>query len=512
MNRAHKMKTASGKMIVTFLLIAVQIVWFVLLFNQVVHIAGWVSSCFQGLSVVLAMYIVNKDDVAAYRMGWILLILIAPVFGGIIYLIWGDKRSSIFMRRKIDRGVEAVEPFVHQDEEVEKSFSEELPRAAGCAHYLSDYCGFPVWRNTEVKYYPLGDDQYVDMLEELKKAEKFIFVEYYIIAQGAMWSAILDILRQKAAEGVDVRVIYDDFGCLSSLPNNYNKYLESLGIKCLRFNPLVPLVAVVMNNRDHRKMLVIDGNVGFTGGLNLADEYINIKKRFGYWKDSGVMLKGDAVWNLTAMFLDIWYAFRHCREDVSSFGPTQRISSVGYVQPFYDSPFDYETITVNLYTDIITRARDYVYIFTPYLGISDDMSFALRNAARRGVDVRLVIPGIPDKPVTYRITRSYTIPLLRAGVRVYEYTPGFIHAKCYVCDDETAIVGTGNSDYRSLYLQFECGVMFSNCEAVLDLRRDAQQVFAVSHEVTLDERVKKGIKGLLIRALDSVLRVLAPLF
>lgn len=499
-------------MVVTFLLIAVQLIWFILLFNQVVRIAGWISSCFQALSVVLAMYIVNKDDVAAYRMGWILLILIAPVLGGIAYLIWGDKRASIFMRRKIDSGVEAVEPFVRQDENVESAFVKKLPRAAGCAHYLSDCCGFPVWQNTIVKYYPLGDDQYVDMLEELKKAKKFIFIEYYIIGHGTMWRSILDILKQKAAEGVDVRVIYDDFGCLSSLPSHYDKFLESFGIKCLRFNPFIPFVAVVMNNRDHRKILVIDGNVGFTGGLNLADEYINVIKRFGHWKDSGVMLKGDAVWNLTAMFLDIWYAFRPCKEDVSSLKPTQSFLSEGYVQPYYDSPFDYETITVNLYTDIITRAKDYVYIFTPYLGLSDDMSLALRNAARRGVDVRLVIPGIPDKPITYRITRSYTIPLIRAGVRVYEYTPGFIHAKCYVCDDETAIVGTGNTDYRSLYLQFECGVLFSNCEAVIDLRRDAQQVFSVSHEVMLDERVKKGVKGLFIRALDSVLRVLAPLF
>ncbi len=516
MNGSGKKKTASGRMIVTFLLIIMQIVWLILLVNKASNNMDWLSNIFQILSIVMALYIVNKDDVTAYRMGWVLLIVIAPVFGGLIYLIWGDKRASIFMRRKIDAGMEGIQEYLSQKPEAEQAFRRAMPRAAGCAHYLSHRCGFPVWQNTAVKYYSLGDFQFPDILEELKKAKKFIFVEYFIIEEGLMWDSVLGILREKAREGVDVRIIYDDFGCLSKLPNGYDKELETMGIKCLRFNPFIPVVAVVMNNRDHRKMIVVDGNVAFTGGLNLADEYINHRSRFGHWKDSGLMLIGEAVWNFTAMFLQMWNAFRPGDKDIEQYMPHEeyegQFEADGYVQPFCDSPFDYEAVTVNLYTDMISRAKDYIFIFTPYLAISDEMSMALRMAAKRGVDVRMAIPGIPDKKLTYRITRSYTIPLLRAGVRVYEYTPGFLHSKSYVCDDETAIVGTVNSDYRSLYLQFECGVLMSGNEAVLDVRDDALETFEVSHEVTFEERIKTGFFGYLERAFDSVLKILAPLF
>ena len=516
MNGSGKKKTTSGRMIVTFLLIMMQVAWLFLLVSKVSNNMGWISNVFQITSIILALYIVNKDDVTAYRMGWVLMIIIAPVFGGLMYLVWGDKRSSIFMRRKLDRGMEGIQEYVIQKPEVEQAFRKAMPRAAGCAHYLSDCCGFPVWQNTSVKYHSLGDYQFTDMLRELKNAEKFIFIEYFIIEEGVMWNSIFDILCEKVQQGVDVRVIYDDFGCLSKLPTGYDKNLEAMGIKCLRFNPFIPIIAVVMNNRDHRKMLIIDGNVAFTGGLNLADEYINHKRRFGHWKDSGLMLRGQAVWNFTAMFLEMWTAFRPENINVEQYMPHEeyegQFAADGFVQPFFDSPFDYETVSVNLYTDIIYRANDYIFIFTPYLAISEEMSTALRTAAKRGVDVRLVIPGIPDKKLTYRITRSYTIPLLQAGVRVYEYTPGFLHSKSYVCDDETAIVGTINSDYRSLYLQFECGVLMSGNQAVLDVRDDALRTFEVAHEVTIEEREKTGLFGYLERAFDSVLKLLAPLF
>lgn len=515
MDSSNKLVT-SGKTIVTILLIVMQVVWLVLLVNKVSHTNGLLSGVFQFLSIIMALFIVDKDDVAAYRMGWVLLIIIAPVFGGLVYLIWGDKRSSIFMRRKLYKGAESIQGRIHQDPEVTEKFAEAMPRAAGCARYLSS-CGFPVWQNTQVKYHCLGDYQFTDMIEELKKAEKFIFIEYFIIEEGLMWNSILDILREKIAAGVDVRVIYDDFGCLSKLPSNYHKKLESMGIKCLRFNPIIPIIAVVMNNRDHRKIMVVDGKVAFTGGLNLADEYINAKCRFGHWKDSGVMLKGDAVWSFTAAFLAMWNSFRpgeigNIEDYMTPKEIGEKFGDDGFVQPFSDSPFDYETITVNLYTDMISRAKDYIYIFSPYLAISDEMSIALRTAAKRGVDVRIVIPGIPDKRITYRLTRSYTVPLMKAGIRIYEYTPGFIHSKSYVCDDETAIVGTINSDYRSLYLQFECGVLMSGNQAVLDVRDDALRTFEVAHEVSLEERVRKGLPGLFWSTFDAIIKVFAPLF
>lgn len=515
MDSSNKLVT-STKTIVTILLIAMQVVWLLLLVNQVSQVNSLLSGIFQFLSIVMALYIVDKDDVAAYRMGWVLLIIIAPICGGLIYLIWGDKRSSIFMRKKLHKGKVGISEYLKQKPEVSDAFSEAMPRAAGCAHYLSG-CGFPVWQNTQVKYHSLGDYQFADMIEELKKAEKYIFIEYFIIQEGIMWGTVLDILREKAANGVDVRIIYDDFGCLSKLPNDYHKKIERMGIKCLRFNPIIPIIAVVMNNRDHRKMMIVDGKVAFTGGLNLADEYINQRFRFGHWKDSGLMLKGDAVWNFTVMFLEMWNAFRPGEVgNVENYIPEQKseenLEAEGFVQPFSDSPFDYETVTVNLYTDMISRAKDYIYIFTPYLAISDEMMMALRTAAKRGVDVRIVIPGIPDKKLTYRLTRSYTIPLMRAGIRIYEYTPGFIHSKSYVCDDETAVVGTINSDYRSLYLQFECGVLMSGNQAVLDVRDDALRTFEISHEVTMDERIHNDFHGYIARTFDALIKIFAPLF
>lgn len=507
---------SSGKTLMTILLITMQIIWIVLILERVTQRYDWISGLVQLLSILMAIYIVGKDDVVAYRIGWLLIILAAPVIGGFVYLIWGDKRSSFFMQKKLNRGKEVTKDYVNRNYEILRAFREKMPRASGSAKYLSD-CGFPVWQNTKLKYHSLGEYQFEDMITELRKAESFIFLEYFIIREGHMWNTILDILSKKAANGVDVRIIYDDLGCLYNLPHDYYKKLERMGIKVIRFNPVIPLVVIVMNNRNHRKMIVIDGKVAFTGGLNLADEYINRQFRFGHWKDSGLMLKGDAVLNFTIMFLEMWNSFRPGElEDKEKYlqidAHNEDNVSEGFVQPFGDSPFDNETVSVNLYIDMISRAKDYIYIFTPYLIMSDEMSNALRMAAKRGVDVRIVIPGIPDKKITYRLTRSYTMPLLRAGIRVYEYSPGFLHSKSYVIDDETAIVGTVNSDYRSLYLQFECGVMMSDCEAVLEVKDDALRTFEVAHEVTIEERNRKTLLGFAGRGFDAIIKLFAPMF
>ena len=510
--KGSKKAFSSGKTLITVLLIIVQIAWIILLLQQVTQISEWVSGFVQLISLIMAIYIVGKDDVAAYRMGWVILIIIAPVIGGFLYLIWGDKRSSVFLHKKLDKGKDGIGNYVNQDEQIMKSFRDKMPRSSGTAKYLSD-CGFPVWQKTIVKYHSIGEYQFADMIEELKKAKNFIFMEYFIIREGHMWNTILDILREKASTGVDVRLIYDDFGCLTNLPHDYDKKLGKMGSKAIRFNTIIPVVAIAMNNRDHRKLMIIDGNVAFTGGLNLADEYINRWVCFGHWKDSGLMLKGEAVFNFTLMFLEMWNAFRPGElEGLETYMPNEKYPSEGFIQPFYDSPFDNETISVNLYIDLITRAKDYIYIFTPYLIIGDEMTNSLRMAAKRGVDVRIVIPGIPDKKITYRLTRSFSTPLIESGIRVYEYSPGFLHSKSYVIDDETAIVGTINTDYRSLYLHFECGVLMSNCEEVLDVRDDALRTFEVSHEVTMEERTKKTFFALLGRGFDAILKIFAPLF
>ncbi len=506
----------TSRMLLTFALVAVQIVWFYLLLMRFVNYAGWISTVFQILSLIIALYIINKDDVPAYRMGWILIIMVIPLFGGLMYLLMGDKRPAMAMQTKLHHGDKIHRQLLIQDGELRQGLELEGTRALGVFEYVSEKVNYPYWTNTSVKYHNLGEWHFADMLVELKKAKRFIFLEYFILQPGVMWDSILDILKQKVEEGVDVRLIYDDMGCLRKIPSKYYKTIEKMGIKCMVFNRLVPLVSVVMNNRDHRKIMVIDGNTAFTGGINLADEYINKTVKFGHWKDSGVMLKGAAVWNFTCMFLDMWNSFRSTDKDFDCFKPQPEelasIASDGFVLPFSDSPLDGETVSVNVYIDILYQAKKYVYIFTPYLAISDELHLALCFAAKRGVDVRIVLPGIPDKKIAYRLTRSYYHPLMTAGVRLYEYTPGFIHSKSYVCDDELAVVGTINMDYRSLYLHFECGVLMYGSKVIEEIKQDALNTFEVSHEVQWEDNNKGPFLNFLGGLFDSVLRVFAPLF
>ena len=513
----HKLiKFLSSRFSVTLIIIFVQVAWIALMFLRFVSYSEIISTGFKVLSIVMALYIINKADVPAYRMGWILLIMVLPLFGGLLYLLLGQKRPARYMRRRLEKGMKDHDLMTVQNPEIAEELKEHAPRVAGLSSYISNFARFPVYKNTMVTYHPLGENQYEDMLAELKKAKKFIFLEYFIIEEGEMWNSILDILSKKVEEGVDVRVIYDDMGCLRKLPSTYYKNLEKLGIKCLVFNPFIPIISLVMNNRDHQKIMVIDGNTAFTGGINLADEYINHKIRFGHWKDTGVMIKGEAVWNFTVMILEMWNSYNPIDEDFSVFKPCEEhegdFVSDGFVQPFGDSPLDGETVSVNVYFDILAQAKDYVYIFTPYLAISDELHIALCAAAKRGVDVRMVLPGTPDKKIAYRLSRSYYLPLMEAGVRIYEYTPGFIHAKSYVCDDETAVVGTINMDYRSLYLHFECGVVMYECAAIAELKKDALKTFEVSHEVSIQERKRTKMSRLYGGLIDSILRVFAPLF
>ena len=378
----------------------------------------------------------------------------------------------------------------------------------GQVQYISNYVGYPIYDNTEIKYFPLGEDVYPVMIEELKKAKKFIFLEYFIIGKGKMWQGILDILEQKVKEGVDVRVIYDDVGSISSLPNKYDRFLESKGIKCVVFNKLKPIIAVIMNNRDHRKIMVIDGNVSFSGGINIADEYINKKEKYGHWKDNGIMIKGEATWNFTVMFLKIWNAYREDDDTFEKFRPTIKdVKADGYILPYGENPLDDEIVGENIYLNIINQAKKYVYIFTPYLIIDSEMLSAITLASKRGVDVRIVTPGIPDKKIVFTLTRSYYKMLKKDGVKIYEYTPGFLHSKVFVCDDDIATVGTLNLDYRSLYLHFECGIYIYESKVIEEIKRDALDTMEKSHLVSDKESNAGFIKSIF----QAVLKLAAPL-
>ena len=382
--------------------------------------------------------------------------------------------------------------------------------AVGQIRYLERYASCPAYTNTRTEYFPVGDLAFVRMLEELEKAERYIFLEYFILQEGECWNAILDILERKAAAGVEVRLIYDDFGCMFTLPRTYNDQMAARGIQCRVFNRLVPVLTLRMNNRDHRKLCIIDGKVGFTGGMNLADEYINRRVRFGHWKDSAILLRGEAVWSMTVMFLSMWDYCSGWEEDFDLFRPESmpRLPGSGWVQPYTDTPLDHEKVGQAVYLNMISRARDYIYITTPYLIVDVATNTALCNAAKAGVDVRIITPHIPDKRSVFEVTKAHYPPLLEAGVKIYEYTPGFIHAKQCVCDGETAVVGTINLDYRSLYLHFENGVFLYDCEAIKDIRADFDGLFPVCQEVT--EEYRSG-RSAVLRIGQCILRLAAPL-
>lgn len=492
-------------------IILVEIIWILTVLFKMSDFSIEITVALNIISALVVLWIINKEDNPAYKIAWIISILIFPIFGGLLYLAMGNKKPSKKLRKKLDRIYAKTNKYLVQNKDIIKEIENLDERVAGQVKYLSNAANYPIYKNSKIDYYSIGEDTFKVLIEELKKAKHYIFMEYFIIEKGRVWNTILEILQEKAKAGLDVRLIYDDFGCLALLPYGYDKELEKIGIKCIPFNPVIPILSVAMNNRDHRKITVIDGHTAFTGGINLADEYINEKERFGHWKDTGVMIKGEAAWSFTVMFLQMWNGLRPTDISLNKFMPKvhheEEFISDGYVQPYCDTPLDEEIIGENVYINILNQARKYVYIFTPYLIIDNEMITALTLAAKRGVDVRLVTPGIPDKKIVYKVTQSYYLQLLKAGVRIYQYTPGFIHAKSYVCDDEIATVGTINMDYRSLYLHFECGVYLYKSSVISDIKKDAIETMRRSREVTLED----CNVGLVTGVFRAVMRAFAPL-
>ena len=502
------LKKVFSRTVVTALLIVIQVAWLAALLLQLGNSLPAIQTVLRILSLVAILFVIKSDMNPSYKIGWVLLIAVLPILGGLMYVIFGNKRPTKYMREMLRAQLEKSAEYLGTQE----SITGELDGgAAGLFKYLEGSAGYPTAKNTTVRYYRVGEEMYADLLPELEKAEKFIFLEYFIIRPGEMWDGVLEILKRKAAAGVDVRIIYDDMGCIDILPANYNATLEGWGIRTMAFNRFVPAVSLVMNNRDHRKITVIDGKVGFTGGINISDEYINVKERFGHWKDTGLMLKGPGVFNLTLMFLEMWNAFNKDGDGYAEFIPDsfEECGSAddGYVLSFSDSPLDNESVGESVYTDMLYQAKDYIYITTPYLAIDSELQTALCMAAKRGVDVRMITPGIPDKKLVYRLTRSYYPTLLRAGVKIYEYTPGFIHAQSFVCDDKLCVVGTINMDYRSLYLHFECGTLMYNNPEIKQVKKDDLDTMEKCRKVELSD-MKTNFLGELF---DSFLRSVAPL-
>jgi len=466
------------------------------------------------LSAAVVLWLINNTHTnPSYKMAWIIPIMIFPIFGGLFYLLFAGNKITPHERKKMNMlSVTTAELLREGGADILREVGNISPYAGAQCSYLTNHIKYPAYKNTDVRYFPVGDELFEPYLAELERAEKFIFIEYFIIQSGKFWDSVLDILKRKAASGVDVRVIYDDFGCCMTLPNKYYETLEKYGIKAESFNRVKPILSIRVNNRDHRKITVIDGAVGFTGGINLADEYINAVVKHGHWKDTAIMLRGDAVWSLTVMFLSMWDYLVNPEPgvDYRAYRPvhTGITPSSGYVQPFTDSPLDYEIVGETVYMNMITRAKKYVYITTPYLIIDNEMNTALINAAKCGIDVRIITPFDGDKWYVQAVTRAHYRSLIENGVKIYEYTPGFIHAKSYVCDDEYAVVGTINMDYRSLYLHFENAVWMYRCDCIADIKRDFEETMSKSKLITPETDRRLAYGQSLLRA---VLRVFAPL-
>lgn len=462
------------------------------------------------LSIIIVFIIINNKSNPSYKIAWIVPVMIFPIFGGLFYLLYGGNKLST--REKLKMVIQNIEMTnsLKQDDEIIKKIGDKSIYAKNQSEYILNYAKCPVYNNTETTYFKIGEEKFEALLRELKKAEKFIFLEYFIIQEGKMFNSILEILEEKAKQGVDVRLIYDDVGCIVTLPHNYKNTLEAKGIKCRVFNPIKPFFTRRLNNRDHRKIVVIDGDVGFTGGINLADEYINEYEKHGYWKDAGIMLKGDAVWNLTVMFLSMWDYIDNKEEDYIKFKPSKNkyYNSKGYVQPFDDSPLINEPIGETVYLNLINKAKDYIYINTPYLIIDNEMATALKIAAKSGVDIKIVTPYIPDKKFVHAVTKSYYESFIKDGIEIYEFTPGFMHAKTFVVDNEYGVVGSINLDFRSLYLHYECGVWLYKTESIKSMKDDYLETLKRCHKVTMEEcKNTSSIR----KVLRLIIRMFAPL-
>ena len=500
-----------GRTTFVILGLLLQIAFFFSIFRWLGNYIHFVYITYVLVSSSVVIAILNRPMDSSFKMAWIIPVLLIPIFGIILYVFVQVQFQTRALARRVNLSVEKTKPYLVQDPQVQKRLRAASVRGSRLVDYMNHIAGFPVYENTAAKFFPLGEDMFEQLMEELKAAKHFIFMEYFIIDRGYMWDSILEVLKQKAAEGVEVRVMYDGMGCIVTLPRKYNEYLERQGIKCRIFSPIVPLLSTHQNNRDHRKIMVIDGAVAFCGGINISDEYINEKMRFGHWKDTGFMLRGEAVAGFTAMFLEMWNVNDEHIEDCGEYIQASKkysVSTDGFVIPFGDTPLDEVYIGKRAYINNLNNASEYTYIMTPYLVIDDEMYECMKYAAQRGVDVKIIMPHIPDKKYAFYLARTYYKELLKAGIEIYEYTPGFVHAKMSISDGKKAIVGTVNHDYRSLYLHYECAAYMLNVPAVMDIERDFKDTLELSQKITLED-VKHF--NIFTKILGHIIRLVAPL-
>lgn len=503
-----------GRLVLTAIIILIQFGWIAFTLYEAGTVNPWFSLFLRGISLVCALYVVYKDMRPHNKLSWIFLILLLPFIGCPCYFLFGRSEMTKKNREQIAQLQALVEPMRESQEKVNAHLKDVDEIAYKQMMLPLNVGSYPVFMEKESKYYSVGDDMFVDMIEDIKNAKEFIFLEFFIMKQGVMFDTLVDALAERAKAGVHVRLIYDDMGCIDEFPRYFYKDLQAKGIHVACFNPFRPFMSIIMNNRDHRKIVVVDGKIAYTGGLNIADEYINAIERFGHWKDAGVRITGDAVWSFTTMFLEMWSYVTKGTEDFSRFKVVENDNKAliqqgkGFVQPYADCPLDKRYLIEGIYLNLINNARKNVYIFTPYLILGSEIATALINAARSGVDVRIVTPAIPDKKMVFLLTQSNYENLIQGGVKIYQYTPGFIHSKCFVVDDEYASVGTTNLDFRALYLHFECGTLMFKTESVHKVTEDMIETFGKSREILLEECENKNF---FYQLFLSVMRLFSPL-
>ena len=462
------------------------------------------------ISIILMLYLINSEINPTSKITWLIISMIAPVVGLLFFVFTQMEVGHRLLKTRLWQIIKDTKNSIKQNEAVLNEVGLKNPKLLSLHRYLNRSGCFPIYDNTHVNYYPEGEKFFEKLLQELQAAKYYIFMEYFIIDEGYMWGKILEILKAKVEEGVEVRVMYDGTCEFALLPHDYPKRLRKLGIQCKAFAPVSPFVSTHYNYRDHRKILVIDGQTAFTGGINVADEYINKINKYGHWKDTAIMINGEAVKSFTLMFLQMW----HVDEKNADFQKYLQVSiennkiKDGYVLPYGDWPLDDDKVGECVYIDILNHADKYVHIMSPYLILDSEMEYAIKYAAKRGVDVKLILPGIPDKKAPYALAKSHYKSLLNAGVDIYEYTPGFVHAKVFVADDCMGTVGTINLDYRSLYHHFECGVYLYEVKCIQEMEQDFQETLRKCHKITLMD-VKKGKKS--YKILGALMKVVAPL-
>ncbi len=469
----------------------------------------WVGIFFTALSIATALHLMVRSDKSAFKLSLIFLILLFPLYGGVFYWVFHFQTASVGFRKRLDAFSRRHRAAVEKSEDALRRATREAPRDGKLLRYLQNVPALPVYQNTATRYFPSGKEMHEAMLEDLRRAERYIFMEYFIIEEGIMWDSVLEVLAERAAQGVDVRLIYDDLGSILTLPPRYDKKMRSMGIKCAIFNKFHPFLTTLQNNRDHRKITVIDGKIAYTGGVNLADEYIGEKIRFGTWKDNAIRMCGEGAAGFTVMFLGMWSLLHRKEEDVRAYLPSTPFCALsdGWVQPFSDSPMERETVAEHVFLHAFERTQRYLYITTPYLMVGDELLSALKFCAMSGVDVRIITPYVPDKKPVHFTTRSYYRELIEAGVRIYEFSEGFIHAKTVISDGDFAMVGTVNMDYRSLYLHMECGTCLYGASTIGEIEKDFLGTQSVCREITLaDCRA-----NLFVRLMQQICRVFAPL-